>query len=322
MAESQVEPSPGKLALVASPSADTTTVDIATADGDILLVLGETRLRVSSVILSSASPVFKTMFRPNFKEGQGDRSAQDPKEVAMVDDDLAAMTTLCRLLHHQRSLPEDLHDQGSLEPHARELLKLAVLADKYDCTGSIQMAVGYLFFDLAASSKPGEMPMAALLYLTAASFVMEDRRHFALFTRRLMMDHTSDYILVAHHPAVAILPGLFLRKSANCAIRIRRIGANMRPSAPRTAAQGCMAVLPRRADKHGHVKMPRIRQLCRDWHRLQYLCQARGKDTQLSFQRPNFLARRRSLSQIYLEGDLWFQQWPLLFSRMELCTRW
>jgi len=44
------------------------TVDIATADGDILLVLGETRLRVSSVILSSASPVFKAMLGPNFSE--------------------------------------------------------------------------------------------------------------------------------------------------------------------------------------------------------------------------------------------------------------
>jgi len=75
-------------------------IDIA-AEGDVILVLQQTRLRVSSAILSSASPVFKTMFGPNFLEGQGQRSAGDPREVTLHDDDLCAMTRLCRLLHHQ-----------------------------------------------------------------------------------------------------------------------------------------------------------------------------------------------------------------------------
>jgi hypothetical protein len=84
----------------ASQTSEMVNIDIA-AEGDVIFVLQQTRLRVSSVILASASPVFKTMFGPNFAEGQGQRSAADPREVTLHDDDLCAMTRLCRLLHHQ-----------------------------------------------------------------------------------------------------------------------------------------------------------------------------------------------------------------------------
>ena len=196
----------------ASSSSKMATIDIATADGDILLILGETRLRVSSVILSSASPVFKVMLGPNFSEGQGDRSAQNPKEVTLVDDNLATMMRLCRLLHHQRDLPETSHNQKPLESHAKDLYDLAILADKYSSTESIKMAGAYLLFDLGASSKPEDIPIEALLYLITTAYMMEDQRHFTLFTRRLVMDHVDNYSTVAHHPTLAVLPNLFLRK--------------------------------------------------------------------------------------------------------------
>lgn len=38
--------------------------------GDVALVLGETSLRVSSKVLSVASPVFRAMFGPYFQEGE------------------------------------------------------------------------------------------------------------------------------------------------------------------------------------------------------------------------------------------------------------
>lgn len=71
------------------------------------------------------------MLWPNFLERQGDRSAQDPKETPLSDDDVAAMVRLCRLLHHQDDLPVALHDETSLAAGAEELLALTVLADKY-----------------------------------------------------------------------------------------------------------------------------------------------------------------------------------------------
>jgi hypothetical protein len=38
--------------------------------GDVVLVLGETCLRVSSKVLSVASSVFRVMFGPHFQEGE------------------------------------------------------------------------------------------------------------------------------------------------------------------------------------------------------------------------------------------------------------
>jgi hypothetical protein len=38
--------------------------------GDVVLMLGETSLRVSSKVLSVASPVFRAMFGPHFQEGE------------------------------------------------------------------------------------------------------------------------------------------------------------------------------------------------------------------------------------------------------------
>lgn len=209
MAEKDVEDSLGELTLEA---AKMTTIDLATTDGDVLLTIGETRLRVSSVILSSASQVFKTMLGPVYLEGQDDRSAQNPKEIPLVDEDVSVMTRLCRLLHHQRDLPDSSRDPKSLKEDAEGLFDLAVLAEKYFCTESIQMTGGYLLFELGSRTKPTDMPISALLHLIAAAYILEDRRHFALFTRRLVLDHAITYSTVANHPALAMLPNLFLRK--------------------------------------------------------------------------------------------------------------
>lgn len=189
-----------------------TTTDIATTDGDVLLILGETRRRVSSVILSSASPVFKTMFGPNFAEGQGDRNAQNPKVVPLPEDKPLAMTRLCRILHHQRISPNAPQGQESLAADAEELFELVILADKYGSTESMKMVGGYLLWDWGSCSSPRDIPMTTLLYLAAAAYGIEDRRHFALFTRRLMMDHVGSYSALANHPALALLPAVFLCK--------------------------------------------------------------------------------------------------------------
>jgi len=68
------------------------------------------------------------------------------------------MTRLCRLLHHKRDLPETSHDQHSVDLCAKDLFHLAVLADKYDATESIQLAGGYLLFH-SASLRPKDIPI-------------------------------------------------------------------------------------------------------------------------------------------------------------------
>jgi hypothetical protein len=212
MSQNEVEASLGHLALVPLPPPNMTTIDITTTDGDILLVLGETRLRVSSVILSSASPVFKAMLGPKFLEGQGDRSAQDPKEIALHDDDVAAMVRLCRLLHHQEGTSVAPHDKTSLAAGAQELLDLMVSADKYGCISSIRLAGGYMLFNAASLPIYPDTSMQTNLRLIAAAYLLEDSRHFALFTRRMVLDTAKPYSIVAHCPDLTVLPNSLLRR--------------------------------------------------------------------------------------------------------------
>jgi len=212
MAELEAPALLDQLTLVSSQSPDMTTIDIATTDGDVLLVLGETRLRVSSVILSSASPVFKAMLGQNFLEGQGERSSQSPKEVALLDDDADAMTRLCRLLHHQDSMPADPHHALSLATIAEELLNLMIVADKYCCTSSIRLAGRYMLFNSASLPIYRTTMMRTNLRLIAAAYMPEDARHFAVFTRRMVMDTSNPYSLIADTAELASLSSTLLCK--------------------------------------------------------------------------------------------------------------
>lgn len=45
-------------------------ITIIDSSGDLILKLGKTSLKVSSKVLSVASPVFRVMFGPHFQEGE------------------------------------------------------------------------------------------------------------------------------------------------------------------------------------------------------------------------------------------------------------
>ena len=86
-------------------------------------------LKVSSQIMSRASPVFEAMFNPRFT-GRANFSYHDPLEIALPQDDYQALTWICFALHLQ-DLPE-----GRMP---LELLKrIGILADKYGCAQKLQ----------------------------------------------------------------------------------------------------------------------------------------------------------------------------------------
>jgi hypothetical protein len=70
------------------------------------------------------------MLSPKFNEG-AQLSANNAVEIPLPDDDPKAMDTLCKVLHFQR---ESMTEQ----PSPTDLLTLARLADKYNCTGAIR----------------------------------------------------------------------------------------------------------------------------------------------------------------------------------------
>jgi hypothetical protein len=199
-----------------SKTPEMVNIDIAT-EGDVIFVLQQTRIRVSSAILASASPVFKAMFGPNFAEGQGDRSAQNPKEITLPDDDASATTILCRLMHHQykhndlsffvvKAAPE------STTQLVQDFFTLATVADKYGCADMARVMGASLLSELGSTSLYSFFTAETLITLAAATYTIADCYYFALFTRRLVLDYAMSYSCFTKHHALGVLPSEFLRK--------------------------------------------------------------------------------------------------------------
>ncbi|KAK5726164.1 hypothetical protein LTR17_012979 [Elasticomyces elasticus] len=155
-------------------------------EGDVKLVLQNgTRVRVSSVVLSLASPVFKKMLGPHYLEGQAPRSAEQPKEVQLPDDDPNAMGKMLALLH--------FHDADTriavISP--AELANLAVAVDKYDCVTALALTTEAL---LKRCTEPGAVPLLyvqTLPYyarLATAAFLLRNKNLFVKYTRLLVVE--------------------------------------------------------------------------------------------------------------------------------------
>ncbi|KXT05555.1 hypothetical protein AC578_3681 [Pseudocercospora eumusae] len=111
------------------------------ADGDVIFVCPhglETtrRYRVSSTVVSRASPVFKAMLRPHFKEGS--TLLKDSRvEIELPDDDAWAMEIIFNIMHLQNDCVESQLDVNGLEV-------IAQLVDKYQCATAIAPVVYYI----------------------------------------------------------------------------------------------------------------------------------------------------------------------------------
>jgi hypothetical protein len=93
---------------------------------------GTTRIFVSSQVMSVASPVFNTMFRPKaYKEGSI-LAREGLVQVSLPDDSPQAMAVLCDIFHLQSSKVPLAHITVDL------LDEIATMVDKYDCAEAIQ----------------------------------------------------------------------------------------------------------------------------------------------------------------------------------------
>ena len=127
-------------------------------DGEVILICGcdetdhssdpssDTRSKktikicVRAIVLTLNSPVFKALLSPRFKEGS-ELAANFTAEIPLPDDEGYAMHALCQVLHLRNksfsdSMPYD------------ELLKIANLADKYDCTEAVMHAAELWMYGL------------------------------------------------------------------------------------------------------------------------------------------------------------------------------
>ena len=98
--------------------------------GEVIIEVGDQQLRVSSKVLSLASPVFKPMFNSGFKEGlTSEVTADSPRTIPLPDDDFQAFLCLCQIVHMQHNNTKTV-DVDIME-------KLAWLCDKYQCTNAV-----------------------------------------------------------------------------------------------------------------------------------------------------------------------------------------
>jgi hypothetical protein len=159
-------------------------VDIAT-NTDIILVVGpeNTKLQVNSCVLRNSSGVFNAMLGPNFKEGQ-DIHAGSPRVISMLEDNADALATICKILHLRNDLVPE-----SLTP--REVLQIAITADKFDCT--MRLAV-----HTAKWLNPGStQDILELGRLLVASYILNDARAFGQLTFAIVSRSTDSYIPLA-----------------------------------------------------------------------------------------------------------------------------
>lgn len=104
-------------------------------DGDLKFILeqpgGENlALLVSSKIMSLASPVFKAMLGPHFKEGKKRMNPDEPREVVLKEDDPEAIKWICWKLHHRHGL-DMVIEMGAIHG-------IAIVIHKYDLAGGLQ----------------------------------------------------------------------------------------------------------------------------------------------------------------------------------------
>ena len=155
-------------------------------------------------MLSTASPVFKTLFGPHFREGQEPRTAASPVEIALPDDDFTAMKMVCVSLHFLLVYPV------VRPPMAAKLLAFAITADKYALLDALHAQAGnYLYTWLDRNSTSAEP--ASLCNIIAASWVLGHIRAFYLATQQLIRtSHIVSLIPLHDQASLTLVPPITL----------------------------------------------------------------------------------------------------------------
>lgn len=124
------------------------------------------------------------------------------RRTDLPDDHEDAMFLLRGLLHFP-----DINDKD-LEP--AELVRVAILADKYDCLQAARSA-GEAYLMRWANKPPGTyLYRGDYCDLTAAAYLLRLNKLLALFTRRLILDQTAPFSRLLEDESGAVFPTMVL----------------------------------------------------------------------------------------------------------------
>ena len=152
-------------------------------------------LLVSSKVLSLTSPVFAALLGPKFLEGNDIRRGVCPV-VELHDDDPAAITLICNILHYR-------YDSVPTHLEAEQLGQIAILCDKYDCSKPLQ-----LWCEKWLNSSCGAQ-FSDLGHLLLATYKLNDPVHFAGFSAELIRDVVPKRETWDLFPELDLLPDRF-----------------------------------------------------------------------------------------------------------------
>ena len=177
--------------------------------GDITLLVGpdQAAIRVSSKVLSLASPVFAAMFSPKFAEGQAlltnKTSSLSPITITLPEDDAEAMMLFCSTVHFRKQATPDVS--------LLLLEKLASLCDKYDAARAISSA-SEVWMSPFKGTEDDERDFPRLLWI---SYVLGNHRAFWEFSRVMVRIFTKPELddLLANVDN-ASFPAAIIRKSS------------------------------------------------------------------------------------------------------------
>ena len=187
--------------------------------GDLTLLVGQERnqrpIRVSSKVLSLASPVFATMFGPRYLEGHilSKHAKFSIPSFPLPEEDPEAMTWFCRAVHLQLNANEKAMTVGLIR-------KIAALCDKYDASTALSGWSRLWMEDLSNSllriyNTVSEHP-ALVLYISHAfstSYVFKNHRTFWLATRNVVHHRSLEDIRhLKDNPKRSIYPNRLLGK--------------------------------------------------------------------------------------------------------------
>lgn len=171
-------------------------IDVA-PQGDLVVAVDSDPARrlakISSTIIKPASPVFRAMLGPSFKEGQATHDASNP--LSLPDDDAISMLNLFHILHYNGDKAKKTEDDW--------IQKLVVVCDKYECTESLKT---YLHFQLSQCS------FVSTLDRFIISGLIDDRSRFERLSEQIVRMPKHQAQFAAHQGILHLSPANMLGK--------------------------------------------------------------------------------------------------------------
>jgi hypothetical protein len=214
--------------------------------GDVLLVADDgshlpLRIQASSVLLSTASKVFRTLFRSGFAEGEAMRNAAESSPEIRVSDAPADLLLLCQLLHFQGDLENVTHQR---------FLDLAVIVDKYDCTKALRYATTSKF----AALRPDDLGQTVKISYLAAAWILDQPEAFRRLSKSIVTCHEYGPAALEDR-YLDILPAECLSKSASTSSSLGFANDHSLDSCPASLRGSGAHISPQQV----HYQIPRCR---------------------------------------------------------------